>query len=831
MLSQETNGGDVTFTIEFTGDGGAHSFDLQFIDAINAGILYGSVPVTLQTGYVYDVEAIDPDEDVLAYQLVGETHGAQIDPTSGLLTWAPPGIGPYEFTVLVTDGRGGRATQTWTVNVSETGAENTAPAFDPIAPRTFEAERAYTVQLTATDDEGDALWFQMVHDPDNGFPLPSGITIDPQTGRVDWTPTDEQVGTHQIKVRVYDHRGKSGDATLEITVVEPAGFDNGRPVIHSTAPTAGVTGQPYRYAVIATDPDQDRLTFDLPVAPDGMTIGTDSGVLVWQPNRNQAGDHPVVVRVSDGVGGITTQAFTIRVTAVNDPPEITSTPTGPIALNQPWTYQVVATDPNGDELTYRLDEASVGRGMSIDADGLLTWTPPELGDYRVEITADDGRGGTYTQGFTLPVRDNAPPDFDSLPTGPAHVGEEWTYIIVVSDPNPADTPETINVTLDQASIDRGMILEDKVLRWTPRQIGEFAVTLTATDLQGAQRTLTFTLPVRPVVVESIPPKITSQPTGPAYVGVEWTYTLTATDEDSDVSLLVYTLEQPAPEDLSSYPNISFNDPSRTDLPPNTLAWTPTTADLAAGFTFTLRVTDAEGSWTEQTFTVPVAEVQPANREPRITSVPTGPALVNQLYEYQVVAHDPDNDDLVYSIDGASELLGIEIDDQTGLLTWTPEAVGDYPITVTVTDGTAVFQQTFTLPVVAPNHPPEFTSSPQGPAWLGEVWTYRVTASDPEGSDLTYSIAPPQTPYPSTVSWNSDTHELSWDLTSQTSESELTFTVEVSDGQYTVTQTFTLSAVRPNQAPEITSMPTGPAYVDEPWTYQIVATDPDGIRRR
>ena len=50
----------------------------------------------------------------------------------------------------------------------------------------------------------------------------------------------------------------------------------------------------YEYQVVATDPDNDPLTYSLPTAPSGMQVSA-SGRVTWTPAANQAGGHDVVV--------------------------------------------------------------------------------------------------------------------------------------------------------------------------------------------------------------------------------------------------------------------------------------------------------------------------------------------------------------------------------------------------------------------------------------------------------------------------------------------------------------------------------------------------------
>src|SRR5262249_52635394 len=112
---------------------------------------------------------------------------------------------------------------------------------------------------------------------------------------------------------------------------------------HATA----TVGQLYRYDTVGNDPDGDPLAFDLPTGPAGMAVHPQLGVLVWEPTAEQAGVHPVVLRVQDGKGGFALQSFEITVSLPNTAPVITSTPPGPPVAQSPYHYQVRAQDAEG----------------------------------------------------------------------------------------------------------------------------------------------------------------------------------------------------------------------------------------------------------------------------------------------------------------------------------------------------------------------------------------------------------------------------------------------------------------------------------------------------
>ncbi len=81
-----------------------------------------------------------------------------------------------------------------------------------------------------------------------------------------------------------------------------------------------------------------------------------------------------------------------------------------------------------------------------------------------------------------------------------------------------------------------------------------------------------------------------------------------------------------------------------------------------------------------------------NSPPVITSNPEILAYLNDGdYAYDVEAEDAEGDALIFAL--AEKPEGMSIDSASGLITWTPQT-GDYTVTVTVSDGKSVSEQTF-----------------------------------------------------------------------------------------------------------------------------------------
>jgi hypothetical protein len=93
---------------------------------------------------------------------------------------------------------------------------------------------------------------------------------------------------------------------------EPLALDNHPPQFTSQPGAPAPADSTFHYAAVATDPDGDKLRYELVTGPSGMTVDADGSVnWVLPPREQRRGEQPVVLRASDGAGGEATQQFTI----------------------------------------------------------------------------------------------------------------------------------------------------------------------------------------------------------------------------------------------------------------------------------------------------------------------------------------------------------------------------------------------------------------------------------------------------------------------------------------------------------------------------------------
>ena len=239
-------------------------------------------------------------------------------------------------------------------------------------------------------------------------------------------------------------------------------------------------------------------------------------------------------------------------------------------------------------------------------------------------------------------------------------------------------------------------------------------------------------------------------------------------------------------------------------------------DLAGDYVIQLIVNDGTLDSAPDTALVTVTV---PNQPPTITSTPVTTGTIGIAYGYTVEATDPDGGTLSYSLPQAP--AGMVIDAVSGVIDWLPNAAGDFDVTVEVQDGQGGNAlQSYTITVSAPNQAPQITSAPITTATVGEVYSYPVTATDPDGDPLVYSltVAPAgmDVDPAGEITWTPDT------------AGDANVTVRVEDGRGgRDSQSYVITVVEPVLPPVITSTPNTTATVDGLYQYPVSVDNPQG----
>jgi len=159
----------------------------------------------------------------------------------------------------------------------------------------------------------------------------------------------------------------------------------------------------------ANDADNDPLTCQYQWLVNGAPVGPAGPQNTFSTANLRKQDIVTVSAVCSDGQDSTASVVSSPVSFGNGNPEILSSAPDSV-VNGVYTYQVVAKDPDGDTLQYRLEYGPAG--MTIDAaSGLVQWSVPKgvmytgRNEVKVKVTVDDGNGGAVSQEFVIVLID------------------------------------------------------------------------------------------------------------------------------------------------------------------------------------------------------------------------------------------------------------------------------------------------------------------------------------------------------------------------------------------------------------------------------------------
>ena len=175
--------------------------------------------------------------------------------------------------------------------------------------------------------------------------------------------------------------------------------------------------------------------------------------------------------------------------------------------------------------------------------------------------------------------------------------------------------------------------------------------------------------------------------------------------------------------------------------------------------------------------------QQTNSAPTISGVPIGSVSEDSDYVFQPGASDPDGDSLTFII--SNRPTWASFNHNTGRLSGTPvnADVGTYSnISIVVSDGSASASiGPFSITVSNTNDAPRISGSPAVSVDEGNLYVFQLSASDPDGDSLTFSIQN----RPAWASFNSSNGRLSGTPGTADVGSYNNIVVSVSDGSKNV----------------------------------------------
>jgi hypothetical protein len=266
---------------------------------------------------------------------------------------------------------------------------------------------------------------EMIYQATIGLEAAYEITGDARTAELMQALAAVQPGMEPALVRPLlpaDYRGALGNAVSatargDMTVVDSVnqlarsggsqGIPENRPPAISGQPAETMqVGDRYDFTPVASDLDNDALTFSIAARPDWASFDSATGRLSGTPQASDAGTYDgVTITVSDGELSSSIGPFAITVKTNNSSPTISGTPPRVVADGERYAFRPRVTDP--DSTVFRFEIAGKPSWASFDVlTGSLTGTPGagDLGVYTgIEISVTDGIDTVTLPAFSIEV--------------------------------------------------------------------------------------------------------------------------------------------------------------------------------------------------------------------------------------------------------------------------------------------------------------------------------------------------------------------------------------------------------------------------------------------
>ncbi len=689
---------------------------------------------------------------------------------------------------------------------------NNAPQLHPVSDQHLKENALFTLQLQATEPDGDPIVFEARN-------LPEGAEFEPQTGLFTWTPTYEQAGTYpDIIFRVIEQTASKLSASDTISLfVENV---NRLPDLPALENRVIDENTPLTIAVPeGSDPDkedQNRLSYRAEKLPDGATFDPSTRTFQWTPTYDQSGVYVVDFLMDDGNGGIDREPVTITVNHVDRKPTIDSVAHQVVDEAQTLTIELTGTEldrEDQDKISFRME--NLPEGATFDpATHTFTWTPTydQSGEYPNIVAIMRAGQLSDTTSFSITVNHvNRPPVLAAIPNQSIDENQVLTFTISGSDP---DVEDAGKLSYSAANLPEGATFDPTTLTfsWQPtfEQSGVYSgVSFTVTDPSGLSDSKAIVITVHHV---NRPPTMTAVEAHTINENEVLQFQLSASDPDKEDSGKL------------TFSGISMPEGATLNSVTGEFQWTPT-YEQSGEYAVTFIVSD--GQYQDSTRTT--ITVNHVNRPPVISLLSTYSVDENQPLTFMVEGSDPDKEDsglLTFAVQNLPE--GAAFNAATRTFNWTPtyEQSGEYSLVFTVTDPAGLIaRQPVTITVNHVNRPPVLAPVADMTAKENEAIHIQLSGSDPDREDagkLVYAIAN----LPGGATLDPATGAVSWQPTfEQSGIYKLTATVNDPAG-LSASQSFTLTVTNVNRPPRLLPFAPPEGKENELLTFALQARDPD-----
>lgn len=421
-----------------------------------------TVSTNLNTTLNGTLTATDANGDTLTFAAgsVAAANGTVTINPDGTFSYVPNTgfTGVDSFSFQAGDGTLVSANTLVTVHV---GITNSLPVVSPIT-LTTNTDTALNGTLTATDADGDPLTFSA-----GSTAATNGTVVINPDGTFTFTPTAGFTGIASFSYRASDGLGTSPDATATVNVVAANIAPIANPITVNTTTGVAVNG-----TLTATDANGDPLTFSAgsTAATNGTVVINSDGTFTFTPTPGFVGIGTFSFKANDGTADSADAVGTVVISAaVNTAPVVingSGVTTIGTALNA--SVSPLATDAEGDPLTFSVVTAPAHGTLTLNGDGTFVFTPDAgfTGTDSFTFRANDGLLDSNVGTFNLTV--NAAAELFTLDLASTGTIATGIRSVVPLDAgatlqNVVDGTSFANATIDASIVSGGDSRKDQLL--------------------------------------------------------------------------------------------------------------------------------------------------------------------------------------------------------------------------------------------------------------------------------------------------------------------------------------------------------------------------------